>query len=315
MTNPNYKKFIEIMGDAVKEEEKLCRYTSFKIGGRADLFYAAKDIDSLQKAVKTAKDLEIPVVLIGAGNNILVSDEGLRGLVIRNECRREIKIFDKNKILVDAGIEFSELIEFAAENSLSGLEFASGIPGSVGGAVYMNAGAYGSSIGELIIKGNVIDREGNAYELDKKDFSFGYRSSRLQKSGEILVSVVLALEKGKKEEIFGKMNEIIEIRKSKHPSNGIPCAGSYFKNIAEGKAKRESAGLYLDKAGVKNFKAGGAEVFEKHANFIINTGNAKASDVLRLAEMMKKSVKEKFGIELEEEVIYLDENLLLLKKK
>ncbi len=309
MTNPNYIKFIEIMGEEVKVGEELRHYTSFKIGGKADLFYSAKDEICLQKIVKTVRDLGIPMVLIGAGNNIFFSDAGYRGLVVKNECKGEIKILENNKIFVPAGIELCDVLRFAAEHSLSGLEFASGIPGSIGGAVYMNAGAYGSSIGELVISGSIIDREGGAFKLDKMDFHFGYRSSRLQKSGEILVSIILALEDGKKEEIFRKINEIIEIRKSKHPAKDIPCAGSYFKNIIRNDtgSKRESSGYYLEKAGAKKYKVGDAEVSGKHANFIINTGSAKSSDVLKLADMMKQSVKEKFGIHLEEEVIYFGE--------
>ena len=291
MVNPNYIKFIEIMGEEVKVDEELRHYTSFKIGGKADLFYSAKDEICLQKIVKTVGNLGIPMVLIGTGNNIFFSDAGYRGVVVKNECKGEIKILEHNKIFVPSGIELCNVLRFAAEHSLSGLEFVSGIPGSIGGAVYMNAGAYGSSIGELVVSGSIIDREGCAFKLDKKDFHFGYRSSRLQKSGEILVSIILTLEAGKKEEIFSKINEIIEIRKSKHPSKDIPCAGSYFKNIIRNDdiSKRESSGYYLEKAGAKKYKVGGAEVFEKHANFIINTGSAKSSDVLRLANMMKQN--------------------------
>ena len=308
MINPNYIKFIEIMNEGVKEGEELSRHTSFKIGGKADLFYSAKDENSLIKAVKTAKILNIPIVIVGDGSNILVSDKGYRGVVIKNRCRGEIKIFNENKIFVYSGFQLSEVLKFAAEHSLSGLEFAAGIPGSVGGAVYMNAGAFGSSIGELALKGNVIDKNGNIYELNKKDFEFAYRSSRLQKSGEILIFVILKLINGEKEKILRKMNKIIGIRKGKHPTKNIPCAGSYFKNIVKEDPyiTGEPAGYYLEKAGTKKLSVGGAAVFGKHANFIVNVGNAKSSDVLKLAEMMKQKVKEMFGIELVEEVVYLD---------
>ena len=309
MINPKYTKFVEIMNKGVKEGEELSCHTSFKIGGIADLFYTVKDENSLIKAVKSAKDLNIPMVVRGDGNNILVNDKGFRGLVIKNRCRGEIKILDENKILVYSGIQLSELLKFAAENSLSGLEFAAGIPGSVGGAIYMNAGAFGSSIGELVVKADVIDKNGNIYELNKEDFKFGYRTSRLQKSDEILVSVALKLVKGEKEKILQKMDEIIGIRKCKHPGGNMPCAGSYFKNIVpeDPNIKEESAGYYLEKAGTKKLRVGGAAVFDRHANFIVNVGGAKSSDVLKLANMMKQKVKEVFGIELEEEVVYLDD--------
>jgi len=309
MINLNYIKFIEIMNEGVKEGEELSRHTSFKIGGKADLFYSAKDENSLIKAVKTAKFLNIPTVIIGDGSNILVSDKGYRGVVVKNRCRGEIKIFNKNKIIVYSGFQLSEVLKFAAEHSLSGLEFAAGIPGSVGGAVYMNAGAFGSSIGELTVQGNVIDKNGNIHKLNKKDFEFGYRSSRLQKSDEILISVILKLVKGEKEKILQKMNKIIGIRKGKHPAKNIPCAGSYFRNIVKEDLDitGEPAGYYLEKAGTKKLRAGDAAVFDKHANFIVNVGNAKSSDVLKLAKMMKRKVKEMFGIELVEEVVYLDD--------
>ncbi len=309
MINPNYIKFIEIMNEGVKEGEELSHHTSFKIGGKADLFYSAKDEDSLIKAVKTAKILNIPAVIVGDGSNILVSDKGYRGVVVKNRKTKKKKKKKNNKIIEYSGFQLSEVLKFASEHTLSGLEFAAGIPGSVGGAVYMNAGAFGSSIGELTVKGNVIDKNGNIRELNKKDFEFGYRSSRLRKSDEILISVILKLVKGEKEQILQKMNKIIGIRKGKHPAKNIPCAGSYFKNIVkeDPDITGEPAGYYLEKAGTKKLKAGGAAVFGKHANFIVNMGNAKSSDVLKLAEMMKKKVKEMFGIELVEEVVYLDD--------
>jgi UDP-N-acetylmuramate dehydrogenase len=307
--NIKYNKFIEIMGEEVRIEEELSKYTTFKIGGKADLFCLVKSEDILIRAVKVADELEIPFVVMGSGSNILVSDEGYRGLVIKNENKEKIEIFDENKIFVNSGVSLSELLEFSADNSLAGLDLLAGIPGSVGGAVYMNAGAFGCIIGEHILSGKVIDKSGNLYELNKGEFSFGYRSSRLQKSGEILVSIVLKLIKGEKEKIYNKINEIIEIRRKKHPDKTVPCAGSYFKNIiiSGQMEKREPAGFYLEKAGLKGMQCGGAKVFEKHANFIINTGEAKSSDVLKLARIMKDKVKKLFGIELNEEVVYLDD--------
>lgn len=307
--NIKYNKFIEIMGEEVRIEEELSKYTTFKIGGKADLFCLVKSEDILIRAVKVADELEIPFVVMGSGSNILVSDEGYRGLVIKNENKEKIEIFDENKIFVNSGVSLSELLEFSADNSLAGLDLLAGIPGSVGGAIYMNAGAFGCTIGEHILSGKVIDKSGNLYELNKGEFSFGYRSSRLQKSGEILVSIVLKLIKGEKEKIYNKINEIIEIRRKKHPDKTVPCAGSYFKNIiiSGQMEKREPAGFYLEKAGLKGMQCGGAKVFEKHANFIINTGEAKSSDVLKLARIMKDKVKKLFGIELNEEVVYLDD--------
>ena len=305
-----YGEFIEGVGEDVLCDEPLFRHMSFKIGGKADLFYIAHNEADLIKAEKVANKLNIPFVLIGSGYNILVSDEGFRGLVIKNEIKNNMSLVGESEIFTDSGFQFAELLSFAAEYSLSGLESLAGIPGSIGGAVFMNAGAYGTAIGDTIIKGRIIDVAGNIKELEKNDFQFGYRTSRLQESNDVLVSVTVGLSKGNKNEITQKMDEIITLRKSKHPEESVPCAGSYFKNITkEGlNERREAAAYYLDKAGVKGLTRGEAAVFEEHANFIINKGTASASDVLELARVMKNKVKEKFDINLENEVRYLDEN-------
>lgn len=299
--------FLREWNKPVREDVSLRRYTSFSIGGAADYFIHAQTEDKLIQTVRGAIRSRIPFVVFGMGTNILVSDEGFRGLVIRNRSRNQSYV-DGSKIWVYSGVPFKDLILTACHQHLTGLEFATGIPGTIGGALYINAGAFGSALGERVVFCKVITPAGKIIELNREEMDFRYRSTRLKKTGEVALGVLLQLEHGDPAQIKAKMDEILALRASKHPYKRSHNAGSYFKNIepSEPGGRRQAAGAFLEKVGAKGMKVGGASVYEGHANFIINSGRAKAQDVLELATILKKRVLDTFNIELEEEVRYLD---------
>lgn len=286
----------------------LAKHTTFRIGGPADLFINVRSIKKMSQVVDYACKNGIPFLVIGKGSNLLVCDRGIRGLVIRN-CIRGIRK-DGDFIIARAGEEFSSVVEFARMNCLTGLEFASGIPGTVGGAVYGNAGAYGKAIGDILISAKVMKRDGRIIEADQDYFGFRYRWSRLKETGEILLEVKLKLEQGYSCEIESEIERIKEERKGKHPSKEWGCAGSYFKNIDPEKPgeRRIAAGLLLDRVGAKGTKNGSAVVYPGHANFLTNPGGATCREILELAALLKEKVKNRFGIELEEEVMFIGED-------
>ncbi|MCP4725627.1 MAG: UDP-N-acetylmuramate dehydrogenase [bacterium] len=288
-------------------DEPLKNHTWFQIGGNADLFCEIDTPEILISVMRSAKELQIPYVMIGEGSNLLVDDRGYRGLIIKYQSVEE-SVLDFPNISVSAGMALSDLLSFAQENSLSGFEFLAGIPGSVGGAVYMNAGAYGSSVSDILDSAVIINEDQVFEKVRKNFFDFDYRSSVVQSRNIFVTSVSFKIKRGDKTDIKKEYDRIIAIRHSKHPDKTLPCAGSYFKNLPPEKPgeNRRAAGFFLDQAGAKDLKVGGAEVFEKHANMIVNAGNAKASDVLKLAEQMKALVFNKFNFELIPEVKYLD---------
>ncbi len=293
------KELKSILGENLKEKEVLAPYTTFKIGGEADFFLRAERIDELVNAVLVARELNMPYFVLGNGSNILVSDEGFRGLVIKNDCRR-IDVID-TKISCLSGAWLEDLVNLSKENSLQGFEFCAGIPGTVGGAVFGNAGAFGKSIGELLEEAVILTSSGNIEIVEKEYFEFDYRESKLRKTKDVLLSTVFKLKKGGKDKIVKKIAENLTKRKKSIPYDKA-SAGCFFKNI---KNKSLSAGYLLDQVGAKNLSVGDAKVFSKHANIIINSKNAKAKEVKRLARILKKKVKVKFNVDLEEEVIYL----------
>jgi UDP-N-acetylmuramate dehydrogenase len=290
-------------------DEPLKNHTWFRIGGKADLFCEIDTSEILISVLRSAKELEIPYVLIGEGSNLLVDDKGYRGLIIKY-CSSEEPVIDFPYVSAFAGMALRDLLNFVYENSFSGLEFLAGIPGTVGGAVYMNAGAYGSSVSEVLDSAVIINENTIFEKVPKHFFEFDYRSSVVQSRNIIVTSASFRIEKGNKEAIKSEYDRIIAIRQSKHPDRNFPCAGSYFKNLPPENPgeRRRAAGFFLDQAGAKELKVGGAKVFEKHANMIVNTGNASAEDVLRLADEMRDLVLKKFNFELVPEVKYLDAN-------
>lgn len=288
--------------DLVRSGVSLKDYCSFRVGGPADLFAAVPDKESLTKLIRFCVGLNVPYVVIGDGTNLLISDSGFRGLVIKNEISgMEV---DGQRIRAGAGEEFMNLVNSASENSLTGLEFAAGIWGSVGGAIFGNAGAYGSEICDVLTEVELVDRQGNIRTERVEYFEFEYRGSKLKESGETVVSAVVELSPGDGEQIQSRVNEILAIRAQKHPR--IPnSAGSFFKNILDPSQPhgKLAAGKILDDVGAKKISHGGAKVFEKHANILINSGNATAQDIRHLADILKEKALKESGIALTEEVI------------
>lgn len=289
-----------------RKRVSLKRYTSFKIGGKAKYFITVRKIEKLIEAVKIARELKIPFVIIGAGSNILFDSKGFDGLVIRNKCER-IKIRKGGIVEAFSGTSLKKLIKKCAKHSLEGLESLYGIPGTVGGAVFGNAGAYGSTISDFLKEVEILDEKGERITLRKEDLDFGYRNSRFKREKWIILKVIFVLKKGRRSEILGRIKGIWEKRRELIPP--FPSAGSFFKNIIKENGSKIPAGELIEKAGLKGFRMGNAGIWEKHANFIVNLGGAKSSEILTLAEIVKSKVKEISGIELEEEVIFIPEKV------
>lgn len=293
----------ENLKNKLEVNKPLAPFSTFKTGGPAKWFILADSVEILAESIKMAHQEKLDYVVIGGGSNLLIADDGFDGLVIK-VALMGINLLNETEIECSAGESLMDLIRFTAENSLSGLEFASGIAGTVGGAIYGNAGAYGGEIKDVITVITLIDREGNIKKVTPEYCKFGYRDSYLKKSHEIVAQANFRLEKGNKDIINKKIEEILTTRAGKHPVDG-KTAGSFFKNIPDPKEPygKLAAGKLLEEAGAKELAVGGAAVYEKHANMIINRGKATSKDIRELADMMKKKVYDKFGIELEEEVI------------
>ena len=306
-----------VLGDALLTQEPLRHHTTFRIGGPADFYVAARTPDQLVTSLRAGHEAGIPVFLLGGGSNLLVSDEGFRGLVVRNAC--ESITFDGTAAHVECGADFLELIYRCRDQGLTGLEFAAGIPGSVGGALYGNAGCYGDDIGRYTIECTVCMHDGTRVETQPAPwFRFAYRDSRLKREPRVLLSCLLQFQRGDRAEIQKVIEEKLEIRRVKHPQWRVePTAGSYFKNLPPDwrmpgaklspGTRRVPAGQLLDECDCRGLRVGDAMVYAKHANIIVNAGRATAREVLELAAEMKRRVREKFEVELEEEVMFLGE--------
>jgi len=284
----------------VKIKEPLAPHVYMKVGGPADFYFEARNSQDLAEAVKAAIQAKAPFVIIGNGANVLVSDKGFRGLVIKN-ASKNIKFLPHGFVEVDSGVDNADLITAAKNRGLTGMERLLKVPGTIGGAVYMNAGDTGKKefFGDLVVSVEVIDREGQLKKLRAEDCEFGYRASRFQKTSEIILKAKLQLRQAKKEEIEERAKDIL-VRKMYQPPG--PSVGSTFKN-----PPGNFAGKLIEEAGLKGKQIGGAKISEKHANFIINLGNATASDVKALIDLMKSEVKKKSNIDLEEEIRYIGE--------
>jgi UDP-N-acetylmuramate dehydrogenase len=296
-----FENLFETFGQNLKQNEKLAPHTTFGIGGEALFFYVARKPRDLIQAVQIAKEGKIAFFVLGGGSNVLVSDSGFKGLVIKNKCD---KIFlSEEEITCQSGVFLDDLVNLGCENSLSGMEFAAGIPGTVGGAVYGNAGAFGKAVGDLLTEAIILNSQGRIEKVKKEYFEFGYRESKLKKTKDILLSATFKLTRGEKEKIKKEIQKNLEERKRRLPQKER-SAGCFFKNVV-GNGKKISAGFLLEQVGAKKIKEGDAAVFERHANILINLGKAKAEEIRRLANLLKRKVKEKFDIDLEEEVVYL----------
>lgn len=315
-----------VMGTRLRENEPLSRYTTFKIGGPADVFYEAKTKDEFVVAVKLSRETGMPLYIFGGGTNILIGDRGIRGIVIKNSSQN-ISIrgvrgsmepgVSKKTVFVeaDAGVPMNKLVRFTIEEGLSGLEMQLGLPGSVGGAVYMNSKWTKPEgyVGDAVYQAQVLTPEGEIKTVSREYFHFAYDYSILQKSGDIVLSVTFALLQDEKEKLWETANGSIGYRRETQPQ-GVFSAGCTFKNISKATALMAStpnlttsAGFLVDNAGLKGKRIGDAEISSVHANFIINRKNATAADVVELIETARVAVKEKFGVDLEEELIRVGE--------
>lgn len=294
----SFKQFCDENQIPLKENECMKNHTSFKIGGNADYFVNVCSLQQLKAVIKKVKELKMPYFILGKGSNLLVSDKGIEGAVISLLGLNEITVCD-DKIEVGAGANLGSVCLKACENGLTGLEFAYGIPGSIGGALYMNAGAYGGEMSQVVESALCIDENGNEEIIDLTQMQLGYRTSAFKRNGKIVVSVKLKLQKGKSEEIRSKMEDFLGRRKAKQPLE-YPSAGSTFK-----RPEGYFAGALIEKNGLKGFSVGGAMVSEKHAGFVINYNKAKAEDVKQLIQEVKNRVLTADGVELEPEVIFV----------
>lgn len=290
----------EILGCEARKNEPMSKHTSFKIGGNADAYIKVNNLSKLSAILKECQDSDIDYMILGNGSNLLVSDEGIRGAVIRLDGDfRKITLVDDTTIFCGAGATLAYLCKFALNCGLTGLEFAWGIPGTVGGAVFMNAGAYDGEMKDVVHSVSHISPRGEIGRTEKDDLDFGYRTSVYRSNNMIITGVTLKLKKGNPDEIRAKMDDYMSRRSTKQPLE-YPSAGSVFK-----RPEGNFAGALIEQCGLKGKSCGGAQVSEKHAGFIINKSNATAKDVRDLIGEIKKTVSDKTGYNLECELIIL----------
>ncbi|MFD2672313.1 UDP-N-acetylmuramate dehydrogenase [Marinicrinis sediminis] len=285
----------------VRVQESLAEHTTWKIGGPADIFMLVHHAEELQAAVRILRQHGIPWTLIGRGSNTLVSDRGIRGAVIKLGTEFENLVFEDEIVRVGGAYSFIKLSVMAGKQGLTGLEYAGGIPGTVGGAVYMNAGAHGSDVSRILQSAEVLLETGERVTYSAEDLAFSYRHSLLQRVPGIVIEAVFKLEYGDRKEIAASMASYKDRRLRTQPLQ-MACAGSVFRN-PEG----HYAAKLIEDAGLKGTRCGGAEVSRQHANFIVNTGNATAIDVLTLIERIKATIAAQYGVELETEVLMVGE--------
>ena len=294
-----YKQLIEsgIDKDNILIDEPMNKHTSFKVGGKADFFVKAYNIEEIKSILRIVSKNDVPLFVLGNGTNLLVRDEGFRGIILQVKLE-EINI-SGTEVAVGAGVKNAVLSKKLTDYSLTGFEFASGIPGTIGGAIKMNAGAYGGEMKDIVSEVTYLDYAGNVYTINNSECEFEYRHSRFFNEKAIILEVKLKLKKGNKSEIEDKVKELLSQRKEKQPLE-YPNAGSTFKR-GEGFITAK----LIDECGLKGYKIGGAEVSEKHAGFIINKYNATSADIINLIQHVQKEVKEKKGedIKLEIEII------------
>ena len=279
----------------------MSEHTTFKIGGAADVLIFPSTIEEVVKILKLINEYKIPLTILGNGSNVLVRDKGIRGAVVKFNGEFAQMKRDGNKIIVGAGAKLKDVSNFAADNGLTGLEFAVGIPGSIGGAVFMNAGAYGGEMKNVISKVRAVSRSGDCAEFDVDVLDLGYRRSIFQLNGYAICEIELQLSEGNVENIRHDMDDFTQRRESKQPLE-YPSAGSTFK-----RPEGYFAGTLIDKTGLKGLRVGDAMVSTKHAGFVVNAGNAKAADVLNLIDEVKRRVYEAHGVTLNPEVRIIGE--------
>ena len=287
-----------ISKDKIKTNEDMSKHTSFKTGGKADYYIKAESKEEISNIIKYTKQNKIPLHIIGNGSNILVSDKGIKGIVLKIDLHG-INIQEQENgviITVAAGEKVMALAQKLLQNSITGFEELSGIPGTIGGAVKMNAGAHGREMKDIVLSTTYINEDGKIYELTNEEQEFTYRHSTFFEHKYIILETKLLLQKGDRKQIEEKMNEFIQWRKDKQPLE-FPSAGSTFK-----RGDNFITAKLIDDCGLKGYTIGGAQVSEKHAGFIINKGNATSQDIFELIKYTKKKVFEKFKVRIEEEI-------------
>lgn len=288
--------------DEIKINELMKEHVNFKVGGPADILLIPSKAEQIIESIKVCKDNNIPYFVIGNGSNLLVKDGGIRGVVIKLTELTNLEV-NETEIKADCGVMLKNLSDKALENSLTGLEFACGIPGTVGGAVFMNAGAYDGEIKNVIKEAQVMTSSGEIVTMSKDELELGYRTSKVMKDNLIVISATFKLEKGSKKEIKDKIDDFTQRREEKQPLE-YPSAGSTFK-----RPEGYFAGKLIQDSGLKGYSIGGAAVSSKHSGFVINKGNATAKDILDLIAYIQKEVKRQFGVELHPEVRIIGEDL------
>lgn len=288
-----------ISEERIKQNELMSKHTSFKIGGPADFFIKINTLDELKEILELCKINKIALTLIGNGSNLLILDEGIRGIVIKLELKQiQFNNIDNEKIEVvaDSGVQLGLLAQKLLKNEISGFEELSGIPGTIGGAIIMNAGAHKKEMKDVVTEVITMDYDGNIHTFTNEEAKFEYRKSKFSSGEYIILQTKLLLEKGNKEKIKEKMDEYAKYRREKQPIE-YPSAGSTFK-----RGEDFITAKLIDDAGLKGYSIGDAQVSEKHAGFIINKGNATAKDVLNLVEYVKEKVYKNFGKKIELEI-------------
>ena len=285
----------------VLTDEPMCDHTTFKIGGKADVFVSIINEHEILRLLELLRSRQIPFFILGNGSNILVSDEGYRGVIIEiGSAYSGVRMLD-DIVIAKAGTTMAKLSHFAMENNLTGLEFASGIPGTVGGGIIMNAGAYGGEMRQITYRVKAVTPSGEVIYLSNADMEFEYRNSKAKREGYIILQAEFRLHRGEKSVIEGIMRDLAKKRRDKQPLE-YPSAGSTFK-----RPQGYYAGKLIADAGLKGLSVGGAQVSEKHAGFLINTGSATAADMYELINQVRTKVKEAYSVVLEPEVIFLGE--------
>ena len=296
-------KLIDCIGiENVKLEEPMEKHTTFRIGGPADYFLCPQTAEELKAVIHVCKETGTPYFILGNGSNLLVSDKGYRGAVIQIwKNMSEVSVEDETKIRAQAGAQLSKIASCALEQSLEGFEFAAGIPGTLGGAVVMNAGAYGGEMKDILVSADLLTKDGEVVEVPVEEISLSYRHSRVMETGEVVLGVTLKLVSGEKEKIEAVMQELRQKRQEKQPLE-FPSAGSTFK-----RPEGYFAGKLIMDAGLRGYRVGDAQVSEKHCGFVINRGQATAAEVEELMRRVQEKVEQEFQVRLEPEVRRLGE--------
>ena len=291
-----YHELRELLGEAdAVYEEPMKRHTTFRIGGPARIFVTPRTEEAFIRGLELCRRRKIPWYVIGNGSNLLVNDRGYEGVVLSTE-KLDCFCAEGGTVRALAGVRLSRLAKAAAENSLTGLEFAAGIPGTLGGAVVMNAGAYGSEMKDVLLWARVLDQYGQVRRLDAEELNLGYRTSIIEREGYVVLEAGIRLSQGEQSQIYGRMEELAKKRQEKQPFE-YPSAGSTFK-----RPKGYFAGKLIDDAGLRGFRMGDAQVSKKHCGFVVNRGDATCAQVMALCEEVTRRVREQFGVELEMEV-------------